>query len=49
MMIIIIIIIIIVIVIVIMLMRYGAGILNWRVNEVDQMDRKTRKILTINK
>ena len=30
-------------------MRYGAGILNWRVNEVDQMDRKTRKILTINK
>ena len=31
------------------LMRYGAGILNWRVNEVDQMDRKTRKILTINK
>ena len=31
------------------LMRYGARILNWRVNEVDQMDRKTRKILTINK
>ena len=30
-------------------MRYGAGILNWRVNEVDKMDRKTRKILTINK
>ena len=31
------------------LMRYGAGILNWRVNEVDQMDRKTRKIFMINK
>ena len=31
------------------LMRYGAGILNWRVNELDKMDRKTRKILTINK
>eukprot|EP00794_Sanderia_malayensis_P016665 gene16665-biopygen14077 len=34
---------------VISLLRYGAGILNWRVNEGDQMDRKTRKILTINK
>ena len=31
------------------LMRYGAGILNWRVNELDQVDRKTRKILTINR
>ena len=31
------------------LMRYGAGILDWRVNELDQVDRQIRKILTINK
>ena len=31
------------------LMRYGAGILNWRVNELDQRNRKTRKIPTINR
>ena len=31
------------------LLRYGAGILNWRKNVLDEMDRKTRKIMTINK
>ena len=31
------------------LLRYGAGILNWNKNMLDEMDRKTRKIMTINK
>ena len=31
------------------LLRYGAGILNWNKNVLDEMDRKTRKIMTINK
>ena len=31
------------------LLRYWAGILNWRKNVLDEMDRKTRKIMTINK
>ena len=30
------------------LLRYGAGILNWCKNVLDEMDRKTRKIMTIN-
>ena len=29
--------------------RYGAGIIKWTVAELDEMDRKTRKIMTINK
>ena len=31
------------------LMRYGAGILGWNTNELQKLDRKTRKIMTINK
>ena len=31
------------------LMRYGAGILKWSKNELKQIDRKRRKIMTINK
>ena len=31
------------------LMRYGAGIIKWNVAELDEIDRKTRKILTMNK
>ena len=31
------------------LMRYGAGISKWNVTELDEMDRKTRKIMTMNK
>ena len=31
------------------LMRYGAGILKWNKNELQQIDRKTRKVMTINK
>ena len=31
------------------LMRYGAGIIKWTVAELDEMDRNTRKIMTINK
>ena len=31
------------------LLRYGAGIIKWTVGELDAMDRKTRKIMTINK
>ena len=31
------------------LMRYGAGIAKWTKNELDEIDRKTRKILTMNK
>ncbi|XP_063592543.1 uncharacterized protein LOC134769733 [Penaeus indicus] len=30
------------------LMRYGAGIIKWNVAELDEMDRKTRKIMTMN-
>ena len=30
-------------------MRYGAGILQWNKNELQEMDRKTRKFMTINK
>jgi len=29
--------------------RYGAGILQWTKEEAKEMDRKTRKILTMNK
>ena len=29
--------------------RYGAGILKWNKNEVQEMDRKTRKLMTMNK
>ena len=31
------------------LMRYGAGIIKWTVGELDEMDQKTRKFMTINK
>ena len=31
------------------LLRYGAGILDWRDDELDKMGRRARKILTINK
>ena len=31
------------------LMRYGAGIVKWTLNELDEMDRKTRKIMKMNK
>ena len=31
------------------LMRYGAGILKWNKNELQEIDRKTRKVMTINK
>ena len=31
------------------LMRYGAGIVKWTLNELGEMDRKTRKIMTMNK
>ena len=30
-------------------MRYGAGIVKWTKNELDEIDRKTRKVLTLNK
>ena len=30
-------------------MRYGAGIVKWAKSEFDEIDRKTRKILTLNK
>ena len=31
------------------LLRYGVDIIKWTVGEFDAMDRKTRKIMTINK
>ena len=31
------------------LLRYGAGILKWSKNELQEMDRKTRKFVTVNK
>ena len=31
------------------LMRYGAGIVKWTKSELDEIDRKTRKVLTLNK
>ena len=31
------------------IIRYGAGIINWRVDELKAVDRKTRKLLTINR
>ena len=31
------------------LMRYGAGILRWTKNELQEIDRKTREVMTINK
>ena len=30
-------------------MRYGAGIVKWIKNELNKIDRKTRKVLTLNK
>ena len=30
-------------------MRYGAGVLEWRLNEQKELDRKTRKLLTMHK
>ena len=32
---------------VVALLRYGAGIINWKVDELKKMDRTTRKALTI--
>ena len=31
------------------ILRYGAGILKWNKNELQKMDRKTRKFMTMNK
>ena len=31
------------------ILRYGAGILKWNENEIPEMDRKTRKCITMNK
>ena len=31
------------------ILRYGAGILKWNKNELKEMDRKTRKLMTMNK
>ena len=31
------------------LMRYGAGVIRWNKEELEMLDRKTRKIMTINK
>ena len=31
------------------LMRYGAGIVSWRKNELQEIDRRTRKLMTMNK
>ena len=31
------------------LMRYGVGIVKWTKSKLDEIDRKTRKILTMNK
>ena len=31
------------------LMRYGAGILKWNKNELQEINRKTRMVMTINK
>ena len=31
------------------LLRYGAGILKWNQNELQEMDRKTRKFMNMNK
>ena len=30
-------------------MRYGAGILKWTKSKLDKIDRKTRKVMTLNK
>ena len=30
-------------------MRYGSGVLKWRFDELKELDRKTRKLLTIHK
>ena len=31
------------------LMRYGAGIVKWTKSELDEIDRKTRRVMTMNK
>ena len=31
------------------MLRYGAGILKWNKNELQEMNRKTRKFVTVNK
>ena len=31
------------------LIRYGAGIIKWRKDELESMDRRTRKLMTMNK
>ena len=31
------------------LMRYGAGIIDWTMNELQEIDRRTRKLMTMNK
>jgi len=35
--------------IVVPVLRYSFGIINWRIEEIKQIDRKTRKILTMYK
>ena len=30
-------------------MRYGAGTVKWRKSELNEIDRKTRKVMTLNK
>ena len=30
-------------------MRYGAGTVKWRKSELNEIDRKTRKVMTMNK
>ena len=31
------------------ILRYGAGVLEWRVDELKELDKKTQKLLTIHK
>ena len=31
------------------IMRYGAGVLEWRVDKLEKLDKKTRKFLTMHK
>lgn len=33
----------------VVVLRYGAGIIKWREDEIDQLDRQTRKLLTMHK
>jgi hypothetical protein len=33
----------------VLVLRYSFGVINWRIEEIKQIDRKTRKILTMYK